>query len=119
MTTIISYKTPQGFLDSTAEILEERELENNLILGVCNGFADKTKVHDGCVFINAVADNHIQASSIKTISKAIITGTTKDIRHIKSLADYYIDHGQELLAKVFTLLHFQITTARNKLISEQ
>ena len=100
MTTVISYKTPQAYLDNTAEILEFRELENNLILGICNGFADKTKEYDGCVFINAVADNCIQVSSIKTISKAIITGTSKDIRHIKSLTDYYIDHGIPLTGVV-------------------
>jgi hypothetical protein len=100
MTTVTSYKTPQEFLDNTEKILEQRELENNLILGLCNGFADKSKVYDGCVFINTFADNQIQASSIKTISKAIVSGTTKDIRHIKSLADYYIDNGIQLIGAV-------------------
>lgn len=96
MTTVTSYKTPQEFLDISEDILEEREIENNLILGLCNGFSDKSKVYDGCVFINVFADNQIQASSIKTISKVILSGTTKDIRHIKSLADYYRDNGIQL-----------------------
>ena len=96
LTTVTSYNTPKEFLGDSEKILEQRALENNLILGICNGFADKSKVYDGCVFINAFANNQIQASSIKTISKAIVSGTTQDIHHIKSLADYYLDKGIHL-----------------------
>lgn len=100
MTTITAYKTPQEFLDDTEKILEQKELENNLILGLCNGFADKTRVYNTCVFINSVDDNKIQASSIKTISKAVVSGTTQNPRHIKVLADYYLDNGINLTGAV-------------------
>ena len=96
MTTITAYKTPQAFLDDTEKILEQKELENNLILGLCNGFADKSVAHEGCVFINAVYDKQIQASSIKTFSKAIVSGTTKELEPVKALADYYLAHGISL-----------------------
>lgn len=98
--SIRAYKTPQQFLDDTEEILEQKEVENNLILGICNGFADKSKVSEGCVFINSFEDKKIQATSIKTISKAIVSGTTKDVQYIKSLADYYLDNNIELTGVV-------------------
>ena len=100
MTTVASYQTPQDFLDDTAEILEQREVENNLILGVCNNFADKTKVYDGCVFINSFDDGKIQATAIQTISKAIVSGTSKDVRYIKSPADYFTDNNIDLTGVV-------------------
>lgn len=96
MSRIVSYHTPQAFLDDTQAILEQKELENNLILGICNGFEDKVKAYDHCVFINAMEDKQIQATSIKTIAKAIVAGTTKNTATIKSLADYYLDHSIEV-----------------------
>ena len=98
--SIRAYKTPQQFLDDTEETLEQRELENNLILGLCNGFADKTKMYEECVFINSFDDRKIQATSIKTISKAIVSGTTRDVQYIKSLAEYYLDNNIELTGAV-------------------
>lgn len=100
MTTITAYRTPQAFLDATERLLEQRELENNLILGLCNGFADRTRVYDTCVFINAVEDSEIRASSIRTVSKAVVSGTTQDLRHIKALADHYSDNGIDLTGVV-------------------
>jgi predicted GNAT family acetyltransferase len=86
---IVEYKTPQLFLADNEFFLEKREMENNLILGICNGFADKTKVQEGCVFISAVDGSGIKAASIKTAAKAIIAGETTDNRYTKELADYY------------------------------
>lgn len=100
MIEVKAYQTPQQFLDDTEQILERKEVENNLILGICNNFADKSKASAGCVFINSLEDDEIQATSIKTVSKAIIAGTTKDARHIKSLADYYLDNNIELTGAV-------------------
>lgn len=93
---IIEYKSPQQFLDGTGHFLEKRELENNLILGLCNGFTDKTQVQEGCVFINASLGNNVKAASIKTAAKAIIAGETKNTRYIKELADYYLENNIEL-----------------------
>ena len=93
---IIEYKSPQQFLDNTAHFLEKRELENNLILGLCNGFADKTQIQEGCVFINASLGNKVKAASIKTAAKAIIAGETKKTIYIKELANYYLENNIEL-----------------------
>jgi predicted GNAT family acetyltransferase len=93
---INKYKTPQLFLDDTEHFLEKRELENNLILGLCNGFTDKTKVQEGCVFINATDGDKIVAASIKTAAKAIIAGETNNNTYIKELADYYLENNIDL-----------------------
>ena len=101
MTSITSYKTPQQFLNDTETVLEKTELENNLILGLSNGFTDKNKEYPGCVFINAMDENgQIQGTSIKTISKAIVSGITKNVGAIKALADYYQSNNIDLTGVV-------------------
>lgn len=93
---IVEYRTPQQFLDASEPFLEKRELENNLILGLCNGFTNKNKVQDGCVFINAFEGKEIKASSIKTAAKAIITAETNDPVYIQELAGHYQKNNIEL-----------------------
>lgn len=90
MPTIVSYKTPQQFLDATLALLEQRELENNLIIGICNNLPDQKREYKNCVFINAVEDNKIEATSIKTISKAIVSAAHPNEEAIRTLAEYYI-----------------------------
>ena len=96
MTTIRAYKTPQQFLDETQGLLEEREVENNLILGICNNLPDRAKEYEDYVFINSLDDQGIQATSIKTTHGAVVAGVTKDSEHIKNLADYYLDNDIDL-----------------------
>ena len=93
---IVEYKTPQLFLADSEAFLEKREIENNLILGLCNGFADKTQVQENCVFINAFDGHVIKASSIKTAAKAIIAGETKENIYIKELAAHYRTNNIDL-----------------------
>ena len=100
MITIRVYQTPQQFLDDTQELLEQREVENNLILGICNNLPDNAKEYDGYVFINSLDDNGIQATSIKTTHGAVVSGVTKDTEHIKNLANYYLDIGMDLPSAV-------------------
>jgi uncharacterized protein len=73
MNTIKSYKTPQAYLTDTEEFLLQNELENNLILGLCYAFPDKAKEYAGCVFINVMEEGVIQATSIKTWKRAIVS----------------------------------------------
>ncbi len=89
MSMIASYNTPQKYLDATLSYLEERELENNLIIGLCNGYEDKKKKQDGCVFINAIENGEIVATSIKTTTRAIVSCTRGNLEYIRLLADYY------------------------------
>jgi predicted GNAT family acetyltransferase len=100
MVTITAYQTPQQFLDATAKVLEQKELVNNLTLGIPNGFADKTKQYPGCVFINAFEDGQLQATSIKTISKALVSGFTQNTDALRALASYYLDHNIDLSGAV-------------------
>lgn len=100
MVNVMRYRTPQDFLDVTDSILEEKELENNLMLGICNGFEDKTKEYTDCVFINAVNEDGIQASSIKTIPKAIVSGITANVQYVEMLADYYFSNSIDLAGVV-------------------
>ena len=93
---IVEYRSPGLFLADSEPFLEKRELENNLILGLCNGFADKTQVQENCVFINALDGKVVKASSIKTAAKAIIAGETKENIYIKELAAHYLSNNIDL-----------------------
>jgi predicted GNAT family acetyltransferase len=93
---IVEYKSPLLFIEDSEHFLEKKEIENNLILGICNGFADKTQVQEGCVFINAFSGSNVKAASIKTAAKAIIAGEAKMNIYIKELADYYRENHIDL-----------------------
>ena len=86
---ILEYRSPQLFLADNEQFLEKREIENNLILGLCNGFADKTKEQEGCVFISAFDGPTVKAASIKTAAKAIIACDTDEPGYITELAAHY------------------------------
>lgn len=100
MNSITSYKTPQDYLDDTEQFLLQKELENNLILGLCYGFPDRTKEYENTVFINSIEQGVVQATSIKTWVKAIVSGKTKDKEQIKPLAEYYLNKGIQLAGVV-------------------
>ena len=127
MTTIKSYKTPQSFLDDTEELLEQREIENNLILGVCGGFEDKSKEYERCTFINAIENNEIKGISIKTMAKAIVSGNSKNKLHIKALVDYYQEKniaisgvvGQEFYAQSFAEFYNKTIISTKSMIVHQ
>ncbi len=96
MITIKAYQSPQQFLDDTQDLLEQREVENNLILGICNNIEDKIKEYKDYVFINSLDDSGIQATSIKTTQGAVVSGVTRDLQHIENLANYYLDNDIDL-----------------------
>lgn len=87
----LSYLTPKSFLEDTEAFLLEREVENNLILGLCNGFKSIDQEQEGCVFISVKEDGEIKAASIKTAAKAIVAGDAKEPKHMQGLAEYYRD----------------------------
>ena len=93
---IVEYRSPGLFLAASEKFLEKRELENNLILGLCNGFADKTQEQENCVFINALDGYVVKASSIKTAAKAIISCQTTQNIYIKELAAHYRTNNIDL-----------------------
>lgn len=93
---IISYVTPQEFLHKTLHVLEENEVENNLIIGLCNGLIQTKIFYEGCVFINAIENGIVKASSIKTLHKAIVTNYDESLFPIKAIAEYYRDNNIDL-----------------------
>ncbi|MCB1023284.1 MAG: GNAT family N-acetyltransferase, partial [Acidobacteria bacterium] len=78
------------------ELLEQREVENNLILGICNNLPDTTKEYEDYVFVNSIDDQGIRATSIKTTQNAVISGVANDRDHIKNLADFYLENNIDL-----------------------
>jgi uncharacterized protein len=113
MIRVIAYRTPQDYLNATEGFLMQKELESNLLLGLCYNLPDKSKAHPNCVFINVEEDGEILATSIKTWEKAVVGGLTKDSAHVVPLAAYYRDHqipikgvvGEDFYAKQFAALY--------------
>lgn len=95
-TTIVSYQSPKEFLDISRKYLEENELENNLILGICNNLIERKILPENAVFINLIMNEEVIASSIKTLSKAIVSSKNTNEATIKPIADYYKQHQIEL-----------------------
>jgi predicted GNAT family acetyltransferase len=89
MTELRTYQTPQAYLDGTLAFLERREIENNLLIGLPNGFADKNAAQPNCHFLTCLRDGVITASSVKTWAKAIIAGTDYTSEELQLIADYY------------------------------
>ncbi|MBK7308289.1 MAG: hypothetical protein IPI88_15540 [Chitinophagaceae bacterium] len=92
MRKLKTYKNSKAYLQDTASTLELKEVENNLILGICNSLSDKIKNNDNYHFINLFQDNKIVATSIKTSTKVIISSTTENKLDIKGISDFYTDN---------------------------
>lgn len=127
MSKIISFNTPQEFLNATESLLEQKELENNIILGICNSFPDKSKPQENCFFINSVENAQIHATSIKTMSRAIVAGTSENIEHVKILAEYYNTNnidlsgvvGDAFYARAFSKFYHKKTGGERTLIAHE
>lgn len=88
---LITYPAPQAYLASTETWLLERETDNNLILGLCNAFTAPDKPVNGAHFINVISNGRIEATSVKTWRKVIVTGYTENAEAVAMLAAYYRD----------------------------
>ncbi len=91
----ITYPTPQAYLAATENWLLEREIDNNLVLGLCNAFTAPDKPVAGAHFINVVQNGRIVATSIKTWRKIIVTGYTENPEAVALLAAYYREQQVE------------------------
>lgn len=85
----IACPTPHAYLSATENWLLEREIDNNLILGLCNAFAEPDKPVEGAHFVNVIHNGSIVATSIKTWRKIIVTGYTENPEAIAALSAYY------------------------------
>ncbi|MBA2613397.1 MAG: GNAT family N-acetyltransferase [Bacteroidetes bacterium] len=104
------YRTVNAYLAENQAVLEERELENNIILGICNSFPDKNIQMPDCHFISVFDGTEFKATSVRTLPKAIVSGTTKNSEDIKLLAGYFNENkinikgvvGETVYAEAFT-----------------
>lgn len=103
--TRITYPTPQAYLDATENWLLERELDNNLILGLCYAFADKNAPVADAHFLNVFRDGVIEATSIKTWHKIIITGYTENADAVRMILEYYLAQQVTLNGVFGTCFH--------------
>lgn len=104
------YTTVNGYLKENLEVLEQRELENNIILGICNSFKDKDVQMPDCHFISVFEGNEFKATAVRTLPKVIISGATKNKEDIEWLANYFTENkinikgvvGETLYSEAFT-----------------
>lgn len=82
------YKTADQYLQASKERLLEKELENNLILGICYQIAHQREVTKDYQFLNVVDDNKLVTSAISTPLKIILASTEIEEGAVKLLADH-------------------------------
>jgi uncharacterized protein len=127
MTELRTYQTPQAYLDATLAFLERREIENNLLIGLPNGFTDKNAAKPNCHFLSCFRDGVITASSVKTWVKAIIAGTDYTNEELQLIADYYRTNdnnvqgvvGESSIAEKFAKIYHSGDVTRHVMITHE
>ncbi len=110
MLQLRTYANINDYLAENQAILEQRELENNLILGICNSFPDKNVQMPDCHFLSVFDKDEFKATAIKTLPKAFLSSTSKNAEDLKPLANYFTDNklkiagvvGETFYANAFT-----------------
>ena len=98
-----NYKTVEQYLKATKETLLQQELENNLILGICNQIPNQHEATKNYKFLNVVDENKLVASAICTPLKVILASTKIEKGSIKLLTEYianYWDRQQGIVGPV-------------------
>lgn len=90
------FSSPREFLDSNYKYLEEKEVENNLILGICSGIIARPKDHTVGNFLSVTDEDIVEAVSMKTTPRAIISGDYKNEDAIKMITEFYADNNIKL-----------------------
>jgi predicted GNAT family acetyltransferase len=108
MRTLKTYNNSEEYLKESITTLESKELENNLIIGICKSLKNTT--NEDYHFINIFQKKNVIATSIKTSAKVIIFCTTNDKEAINEIANYYLENkinikgviGESNSAEIFT-----------------
>lgn len=107
------YKTVQEYLQTSKQTLLQKELENNLVLGICNQIPNQHEVTKNYQFLNVVDENKLVASAISTPLKIILASTKTEEGSVKLLSGHIEEYwhkqqgivgpvvGIELLMKFF------------------
>ena len=127
MRKLKTYKNSKDYLQESASILELKELENNLILGICNSLLDNLKNNEEYYFVNLFQDDKIIASSIKTSTKVIVFSSSENKLDIKEISNFYTNNkidvdgviGETITAETFAeFYHKKILRVKPLLIQK-
>jgi hypothetical protein len=113
MQTATKHTTPEDFLSKNLHLLEKNELDNNLILGICQGYEDKFKEQKNSLLISNYDNNGNIICSIKNTQIAVIGGNTNNEELVSGISNYYKDKkidlmgvfGREDMAQTFSKLY--------------
>lgn len=72
---IETYQTVAQYLKAAKTALLQKELENNLVLGICNQLLDQRELNEGYRFLNVLSENKLVISAISTPLKIILAST--------------------------------------------
>lgn len=76
------------------------EIENNLIIGLCNNFADKNKEQPSHTFLVADQQQQVHAALMVTAFRAILAGFSENSSGLRELA-HYCQHHKIVLPGLF------------------
>jgi len=113
MQNVTNHNTPEDFLNKNLLLLEKNELDNNLILGICQGYEDKSKEQKNCQLISNFDNNGNIICSIKNTQIAVLGGNTNNEELVLGISNYYKDNkidlmgvfGREDIAHAFSKLY--------------
>lgn len=90
------FKSPHDFLNANIKYLGKKELENNLILGIINNIEEKSKENTSHNYISVSENDNIEAVSISTSPRIIISGDDQSNSAIRLICDYYKETGHSM-----------------------
>lgn len=85
---LITFGNAKNYLRATKQALERYELENNLLLGICNHLLHYKSRQTHHRFINVVTNHELKASMILTPFKAVLAYLSETAGTVRYLADY-------------------------------
>ncbi len=82
----------EEYLNSTLDFLEQREIENNIIIGICNNLSQSKADTSLMKFITVLDGNKIIATSLLTTSKLLISSVDTINESACIIAEYLKDN---------------------------
>lgn len=96
MNQLKSYTDVTLFYKDNKAFLLKRELDNNVIIGICSSLIANNSSCKYCVFLNVYENNILVISVLKTISKAVFSGIDFNNESLKLVLDYFLTNKIEL-----------------------
>ena len=90
--TIQIFKNVEDYLTSSLQFLEQREIENNITIGICTNLSLKKTEKSSTIFINVLEENKIIVSSILTSTKLLISSIENSNESTRLIVEYLKDN---------------------------